>query len=139
MRREQTRFSYHGYKTDVNMIDFYIGADVETIPCFNAKHVDTVPRPKISKLVNPYTLLLSNNLYARILVAYRFPAHLPEDFLYSIFSDVSEIALIYRTIERSKAVSMVGIAIDILLEMFKEVLKLMETAVNVKYLLQVIL
>lgn len=29
----------------------------------------------------------------------------------------------------------VTIAIDILLEMFKEVLKLMETAVNVKYLL----
>ncbi|MEM1687695.1 MAG: hypothetical protein QW456_11270 [Ignisphaera sp.] len=59
--------------------------------------------------------------------------------MYSIFSDISEIALIYRTIERSKAVSMVEIAIDILLEMFKEVLKLMETAVNVKYLLQVIL
>ncbi|MEM4481629.1 MAG: DUF87 domain-containing protein, partial [Desulfurococcaceae archaeon] len=33
----------------------------------------------------------------------------------------------------------VSIAIDILLEIFKEVLKLMETAVNVKYLLQVIL
>ncbi len=33
----------------------------------------------------------------------------------------------------------VTIAIDILLEMFKEVLRLMETAVNVKYLLQVIL
>lgn len=33
----------------------------------------------------------------------------------------------------------ITIAIDILLEMFKEVLKLMETAVNVKYLLQVLL
>jgi len=33
----------------------------------------------------------------------------------------------------------VTIAIDILIEMFKEVLKLMETAVNVKYLLQVLL
>jgi DNA-binding MarR family transcriptional regulator/energy-coupling factor transporter ATP-binding protein EcfA2 len=33
----------------------------------------------------------------------------------------------------------VTIAIDILIEMFKEILKLMETAVNVKYLLQVLL
>jgi len=33
----------------------------------------------------------------------------------------------------------ITIAIDILIEMFKEVLKLMETAVNVKYLLQVLL
>jgi DNA helicase HerA-like ATPase/DNA-binding transcriptional ArsR family regulator len=33
----------------------------------------------------------------------------------------------------------VTVAIDILIEMFKEVLKLMETAVNVKYLLQVLL
>lgn len=41
-----------------------------------------------------------------------------------------------RTEDRDHAVT---IAIDILLEMFKEVLKLMETAVNVKYLLQVIL
>ncbi|MEM1842236.1 MAG: DUF87 domain-containing protein [Ignisphaera sp.] len=107
MRREQTRFSYHGYETDVNMIDFYIGADVETIPYFNSKPIDTVPRPKISKLVNPYTLLLSNNLYARVLVAYRFPAYLPEGFLYSVFDSVSEIALIFRTIERNKAISMV--------------------------------
>lgn len=41
-----------------------------------------------------------------------------------------------KTEDRDHAVT---IAIDILLEMFKEVLKLMETAVNVKYLLQVIL
>lgn len=41
-----------------------------------------------------------------------------------------------RTGDRDHAVT---IAIDILLEMFKEVLRLMETAVNVKYLLQVIL
>ncbi|MEM1694697.1 MAG: ATP-binding protein, partial [Ignisphaera sp.] len=41
-----------------------------------------------------------------------------------------------RTEDRDHAIT---IAIDILLEMFKEVLKLMETAVNVKYLLQVIL
>ncbi|MEM1679429.1 MAG: DUF87 domain-containing protein [Ignisphaera sp.] len=107
MRREQTRFSYHGYETDVNMIDFYIGADVETIPYFNAKPVDTVPRPRTSKLVNPYTLLLSNSLYARILVAYRFPTYLPECFLYSVFDSVSEIALIFRTIERNKAIPMV--------------------------------
>ncbi|MEM4485882.1 MAG: ATP-binding protein [Zestosphaera sp.] len=41
-----------------------------------------------------------------------------------------------KTEDRDHAVT---IAIDILLEMFKEILKLMETAVNVKYLLQVIL
>jgi len=41
-----------------------------------------------------------------------------------------------KTEDRDHAIT---IAIDILLEMFKEVLKLMETAVNVKYLLQVIL
>ncbi len=41
-----------------------------------------------------------------------------------------------KTGDRDHAVT---IAIDILLEMFKEILKLMETAVNVKYLLQVVL
>lgn len=107
MRRERQEFTYHGYEANVNMIDFYLGARADAVPYFSAKPVDTVPRPRALSPVNPYTLKLDNSMLVRILVAYRFPSHLPEGFLYSLFNDISEIALIFRSVERSKAIPMV--------------------------------
>jgi len=54
--------------------------------------------------------MLDDHRYARILAVYRYPSSLPEGFLYALFSDVSEIAIIFREVERSKALSMVEIA-----------------------------
>ncbi|MEM2004466.1 MAG: DUF87 domain-containing protein [Zestosphaera sp.] len=107
MRRERQRFTYYGYEADVIMVDFYLRTTAESVPYFNAKPVDAVPRPNVSRLVDPYTLLLDSNMYARVLVAYRFPSRLPEGFLYSLFNDVGEIVLIYRVVGRSKALSTV--------------------------------
>lgn len=107
MRRSKARFSQLDYEADVNMIDFYLGTSAEAVLYFNAKPIDAVPRPNVKRLVDPHTLLLDDNVYARVLTAYRFPSHLPEGFLYSLFNDVSEVVLIFRSIERSKAITMV--------------------------------
>jgi len=107
-RRVRSRFSYMGYEADVNLAEFYVGVrDATQVPYFSARPVESVPRPRKLGLLNPYTLRLEEGSYARVLVAYRFPAYLPEGFLYSVFGDVSEIALVFRVVERSRAVPMV--------------------------------
>ncbi len=108
MRRERARFSYMGYEACVNMIDFHVATrNAESMPYFSARPVEVVLRPKVRRLANLLTLELENKLYARVLATYRFPAYLPEGFLYSLFNEVAEIVLIFKTVERSKAVQMV--------------------------------
>jgi len=63
-------------------------------------YVDAMPKPKVFRLMNLRMLLFEDNVYARILVAYRFAKHLPEGFLYSLFNDVSEVALTFRSTEK---------------------------------------
>jgi len=111
VRRSTKPFAYSGYEFTVTETEFYLKAPAGSqVLYFNAEKIGEPPRPRIKKLVNPRTLMLDDHRYARILAVYRYPSSLPEGFLYALFSDVSEIAIIFREVERSKALSMVEIA-----------------------------
>lgn len=64
-------------------------------------------RPRVKKLVNPATLKLEDNSYARALVAYGFPASLSEGLLYLFYTEVSEAASVFKEVDESKAIRMV--------------------------------
>ncbi|MEM4481421.1 MAG: DUF87 domain-containing protein [Desulfurococcaceae archaeon] len=111
VRRIPSSFKYSGYEFAVVKTEFYLRAERGSqVLHFNAEKVKEVDRPQIKRLVNPYTLLLDGGQYARVLAAYKFPALLPEGFLYTLFSEASEIALVFREVERSRAVSTAELA-----------------------------
>ncbi|MEM4592363.1 MAG: DUF87 domain-containing protein [Sulfolobales archaeon] len=111
VRRTVKPYVYGGYGFTATETEFYLRAPAGSyVLHFNAVKIGEPPRPRIKKLLNPHTLMLDDHRYARVLAVYRYPSSLPEGFLYALFSDVSEVAIIFREVEHSKALSMVEIA-----------------------------
>ncbi|MEO3993825.1 MAG: DUF87 domain-containing protein [Desulfurococcaceae archaeon TW002] len=113
-RRRVEKFKYGNYDFLVGFTDFYLGIAEHlraSVPYFRATEAGPPSRPKVRGLAGIKTLYLSNKSYARVLVAYRYSSILPESFLYSLFSDVWEIALVFKSVPRSRALSLVESAI----------------------------
>jgi len=76
---------------------------------FGARKLDYNPfedRPRAVKNC-PLEVQLDNEMFARTLVAYRFPALLAEGFLYSIFGIADDIALVWNTVPMGKALEII--------------------------------
>jgi len=110
VRREEHEYTYSTYSFRATDTLFYLKApsNIQLVH-FNPK-LEEPKRPRIKRIVNPTTLQLEDSSYARVLVAHKFPASLPEGFLYTLFTEVSEVALIFREVERARAVSMIETA-----------------------------
>ena len=109
-RRVDYEYNYAGYSFSVKDTAFYLKAPAGSqVVYFNARREEPA-RLRVRRLANPATLQLEDNSYARVLVAYKFPASLPEGFLYTLFTEVSEVALIFREVERARALSMIETA-----------------------------
>ncbi|PNV81172.1 MAG: conjugal transfer protein TrbE [Fervidicoccus sp.] len=107
-RKTQREFQYSSHIFQSFETEFFLAARADAqIFWFEAREVEEPSRPKVKKLLDPFTLKLEDGSLARVLVAYRFPSALPEGILYSLFSEVSEVALLFREIEHSKAVGLV--------------------------------
>ncbi len=110
-RRLWRNYVYGNYAFTASEMDFYLKAPAGSqIPYFNAERLGDPCRPIARRLVNPLTLELSNGSLARVLAVHRYPASLPEGFLYTLFSEASEIAIVFREVERGKAVSVTEVA-----------------------------
>jgi hypothetical protein len=108
-RREEYDYAYFTYSFRVTDTLFYLKAPASVqVAHFNPKPEEP-KRPRVKGLVNP-TTLLEDGSYARVLVAYKFPTSLPEGFLYTLFTEVSEVALVFREVERSRALGMIETA-----------------------------
>jgi len=106
-KKTKRHFSYFGYEYDAFIPEFYLMTrNFSDISYFEAEKVDGPKRAKVKRLLNPYTLSLSDGTLARILVAYRFPSNLPEGVLYSLISEASEVAILFKEIEHSRASSL---------------------------------
>lgn len=113
-RRRVEKFRYGKHDFIVDYTDFYLGLSDSlktSIPYFRSVEVGPPPRPEVAGLAGVKTLCLSDGSYARVLIAYRYPSTLPESFLYTLFSDVWEVALIFRSVSRPKALSLVESAV----------------------------
>jgi hypothetical protein len=109
-RREEYDYTYSTYSFRVTDTLFYLKAPAGVqVVHFNPKPEEP-RRPRAKRLVNPVTLELEDGSYARVLVAYKFPASLPEGFLYTLFIEVSEVALVFREVERARAMRMIKTA-----------------------------
>lgn len=79
---------------------FYVKGDIPGVfypqQCENPMKL----RPKIVNEQPDY--LITENGYAKVYVAYGFPAYLPEGFLYSTFGLAKEIAIIWKKIPTQK-------------------------------------
>jgi hypothetical protein len=113
-RRVEHDYAYSTYSFRVTDTLFYLKAPAGVqIVHFNPKPEEKPEeprRPRVKRLLNPVTLELEDGSYARVLVAYRFPASLPEGFLYTLFAEVSEVALVFREVERARAMRMIETA-----------------------------
>jgi hypothetical protein len=76
---------------------------------FNARPEEPM-RPRARRPVNPATLELEDGSYARVLVAYGFPASFPEGLLYTLYTEVSEATLVFKEVDKVEAVRMVETA-----------------------------
>jgi len=109
-RREEYDYAYSTYSFRVTDTLFYLKTPTSVqIVHFNPK-LEEPKRPRVKRLINPVTLLLDDDSYARVLVAYKFPASLPEGFLYTLFTEVSEVALVFKEVERARAIGMIETA-----------------------------
>jgi type IV secretion system protein VirB4 len=109
-RREEYDYTYSTYLFRVTDTLFYLKAPAGVqVVHFNPKPEEP-RRPRAKRLVNPVTLELEDGSYARVLVAYKFPASLPEGFLYTLFTEVSEVALVFTEVERARAMRMIETA-----------------------------
>jgi len=106
--RRPSEYSYGGYSFPVQRLELYAcGRGVTEVRWFGAREVERLPRPRAVGLAGPRTLLLEDGSYARVLVAYRLPAVLPEAFLYPVTLEASEVALVFRLVPRARALSLV--------------------------------
>jgi len=113
-RRRVEEFSYGNHDFLVGFTDFYLGVSNHlrtSVPYFGATEVEPPPRPSVRGLAGVRTLYLSDGSYARVLIAYRYPSTLPESFLYSLFGDAWEIALIFKSLPKPRALSLVESAV----------------------------
>jgi adenylate kinase len=109
-RRVEYEYKYSDYSFSVTDTAFYLKAPAGSqVVYFNARPEEPA-RPRVKRLVNPATLELEDNSYARVLVAYGFPASLPEGLLYTLYTEVSEAALVFKEVDKLKAVRMVETA-----------------------------
>ena len=109
-RRVEYEYRYLDYSFSVADTAFYLKAPAGSqVVYFNARPEEPV-RLRVKRLVNPVTLELEDGSYARVLVAYGFPAGLPEGLLYTLYTEVSETALVFREVDKVKAVRMVETA-----------------------------
>jgi type IV secretion system protein VirB4 len=109
-RRVDYEYKYSDYSFSVSDTAFYLKAPAGSqVVYFNPRPEEPM-RPRVKRLVNPATLELEDNTYARVLVAYGFPAGLPEGLLYTLYTEVSEVALVFREVDKVKAVRMVETA-----------------------------
>jgi len=109
-RRVEYEYRYLDYSFSVADTAFYLKAPAGSqVVYFNARPEEPV-RLRVKRLVNPATLELEDGSYARVLVAYGFPAGLPEGLLYTLYTEVSEAALVFREVDKVKAVRMVETA-----------------------------
>ena len=106
-RRLWRSYTYRGRSFKALEMEFYLKAPAgsQTPSYFNAERIGGPGRPVVKRLVNPFTLMLSNGSLARVLAVHRYPASLPEGFLYTLFSETSEIAILFREVEHGRAVS----------------------------------
>jgi adenylate kinase len=109
-RRVEYEYKYSDYSFSASDTAFYLKAPAGSqVVYFNARPEEPL-RPRVKRLVNPATLELEDGSYARVLVAYGFPAGLPEGLLYTLYTEVSEAALVFKEVDKVKAVRMVETA-----------------------------
>jgi len=109
-RRVEYEYKYSDYSFTVSDTAFYLKAPAGSQVVYFNPRPEEPPRPRVKRLVNPATLELEDGSYARVLVAYGFPASLPEGLLYTLYTEVSEAALVFREVDKAKAVRMVETA-----------------------------
>jgi type IV secretion system protein VirB4 len=109
-RRIEYEYKYSDYSFSVSDTAFYLKAPAGSQVVYFNPRPEEPSRPRVKRLVNPATLELEDGSYARVLVAYGFPAGLPEGLLYTLYTEVSEAALVFREVDKVKAVRMVETA-----------------------------
>jgi len=109
-RRVEYEYKYSDYSFSVSDTAFYLKAPAGSQVVYFNPRPEEPSRPRARRLVNPVTLELEDGSYARVLVAYGFPASLPEGLLYTLYTEVSEAALVFKEVDKVKAVRMVETA-----------------------------
>jgi len=108
VRRTEKEERYFDYRLKAVETEFFLKAKVGGIPLhFGAEKIEKPPRPEVKALLNPLTLLLEDGSLARMLVVHRYPLMLPEGVLFTLFAEAREIAILFKEVERSRAVSLV--------------------------------
>lgn len=109
-RRVEYEYKYSDYSFSVTDTAFYLKAPAGSHVVYFNPRPEEPSRPRVKRLVNPATLELEDGSYARVLVAYGFLASLPEGLLYTLYTEVSEAALIFKEVDKVKAVRMIETA-----------------------------
>jgi hypothetical protein len=109
-RRVEYEYKYSDYSFSATDTAFYLKAPAGSQVVYFNPRPEEPTRPRVKRLVNPATLELEDGSYARVLVAYGFPASLPEGLLYTLYTEVSEAALVFKEVDKLKAVRMVETA-----------------------------
>ena len=109
-RRVGYEYRYSDYSFSVSDTEFYLKAPAGTQVVYFSPRPGEPSRPRAKRLANPVTLELEDGYYARVLVAYGYPSGLPEGFLYTLYTEVSETALVFREVDKARAVRMVEMA-----------------------------
>ena len=104
IQNKEEQFEYEGETFNIMRTLFYIQAKRE-VSFFNGESGDPV-RPKVIKEKYNY-VELDNGKKAQVSVVYFFPKLLPEGFLYSFFSLADEVVMIWKTLRKNQAMSLI--------------------------------
>jgi ABC-type dipeptide/oligopeptide/nickel transport system ATPase component len=102
-------YEYEGTQYPVTITKFYLGSKDEPPALFVMQDVEdpTKVRPSVTREL-PDKVVLSDGSLAKVYVAYNYPDHLPDGFLYEYYGVADEIFARFRQVEQYKAIRMVS-------------------------------
>lgn len=103
IQNKEEQFEYEGETFNIMRTSFYVQAKRD-VSFFNGEPGEPV-RPKVVK--EKYNNVELNDKKAQVAVVYFFPRALPEGFLYSFFSLVDEVVMIWKTLKKNQAMSLI--------------------------------
>lgn len=105
-RRLREEYRYRDYVFDASRYEYYALAPFNLdLSGFNAVRAEPL-RPRVAGLKGASTMMLDDGRLARIYVVYKYPLSLPEGFTYALLTACDEVALVFKRVSRSRALSM---------------------------------
>ena len=102
-------YEYEGVQYPITITKFFVGTTADQISFFNGRPVNADPLAERPRVIYEYKdkVKLSNNMYAKTFVAYDYPDYLPDGFLYEYMGYASEIFVLFKQVDQTRAIKMV--------------------------------